>query len=92
MKNKLSEPNEQGYQFKVNEALTEYAHKKQYQTADRYLPSLKVTVLEAWKEGKLEAYLLVDEETNKAVDEAFGFEAAACSLDKYKLLVQYAEL
>ena len=83
-KPKLSEPNEQGYQFGINDSLTEYAHKEQNNWGN-ILPPIDVTVLEVWKNDKRISFLLVDEKTNTEIDEAFGFEAAAVALDKYKL-------
>ena len=50
-KPKLSEPNELGFQFGINESLTEYAHKKQPQWGGSSLPSVKITVLEVWKDA-----------------------------------------
>ena len=84
----LSEPNERGYRFGINKDLTEYAHQKQWQTANTYLPPVNITVLEAWKDDKLETYLLVDEKTNQAIKEAQGYEAAAVALDAFKLIEQ----
>lgn len=85
-KPKLTPPNQQGYQFGKNEALTEYAHKEQLQWGGSSLPSVNITVLEVWKDDKMEAYLLVDEATNATIDEQYGYEAAAVAIDKYKLL------
>ena len=85
-KPKLSEPNEMGFQFGINESLTDYAHKKQWQTATTFLPPINVTVMEVWKDDKLVTYLLVDDKTNEPIDEAQGFDAAACALDKHKFL------
>ena len=82
----LSEPNEMGFQFGINKSLTEYAHQKQYQDANIYLPSVDITVLEVWKDDKLQAYLIIDEKTNQPIDEASGFESAAVCIDKFKLL------
>ena len=88
---KLSEPNEAGYQFGINKDLTEYAHKEQNNWGN-ILPSVDITVLEVWKDGELVSYLLVDEKTNKEIDEASGFEAAAVALDKWKLAEQSDDL
>ena len=85
-KPKLSKPNEMGYQFGINKSLTEYAHQKQWQTADKFLPPVGITVLEVWKNDKREVYLLIDEKTNNTIDEQFGYEAAAVAIDKFKLL------
>ena len=90
-KPKLSEPNEMGFQFGINESLTDYAHKKQLQSANNYLPPINVTVMEVWKDDKLVTYLLVDEKTNEPIDEAQSFEAAAVALDKHKFLAQAQE-
>lgn len=90
-KPKLSEPNEMGFQFGINKSLTKYAHEKQWQTAARYLPSVNITVMEVWKDDKCVTYLLVNDETNEPIDEAQGFEAAACAIDKYKFLAQIQE-
>ena len=84
----LNEPNEKGYRFGINKGLTEYAHQKQWQTTNTYLPPVNITVLEAWKDDKLETYLLVDEKTNQAIKEAQGYEAAAVALDAFKLIAQ----
>lgn len=86
---KLSKPNEQGFQFGINKSLTDYAHKEIVQSATTSLPPIKVTVLEAWKDGRLSSFLLIDEETNQPIDEAFGFEAAAVAIDKHKLLAKF---
>ena len=85
-KPKLTPPNQQGYQFGKNESLTEYAHKEQPQWGGSSLPSVNITVLEVWKDDKREAYLLVDEKTNAAIDEQHGYEAAAVAIDKFKAL------
>ena len=87
-KPKLTEPNEMGYQFGKNESLTDYAHQKQWQTAEKFLPPVGITVLEVWKDDKREAYLLIDEKTNAAIDEQYGYEAAAVAIDKFKFLKQ----
>ena len=86
-KTKLSEPNEMGYQFGINKSLTEWAHNEQNNWGN-ILPGIKVTVLEVWKDGNLVSFLLVDEETNQAIDEAAGYEAAAVAIDKHKLIVK----
>jgi len=91
-KPKLSEPNELGYQFGINESLTKYAHDKQMQSANTYLPGVKITVMEVWKDDKLVAYLLVDEKTNQPLKEAQGYEAAAVDIDAYKILAQSKQL
>lgn len=85
---KLSEPNEMGYQFGIDYSLTEYAHKTQYNGGNE-LPSIGVTVLQVWKDDKCVAYLLIDEKTNKAIDEQQGYEAAAVAIDKHKLIIKF---
>lgn len=90
-KPKLSPPNELGFQFGIDEGLTEYAHQKQWQTANTFLPPIKITVLQVWKDDTCVSYLLIDEETNNPVKECFGYEAAACALDSFKFLEQSKE-
>ena len=85
-KPKLTDPNEMGYQFGKNEELTKYAHDEQLQWGGSFLPSVDITVLEVWKDDRREAYLLIDEKTNVAVDEQQGYEAAAVAIDKFKAL------
>lgn len=84
-KPKLSEPNDMGFQFGINEALTKYAHDEQVNWGNT-LPSLDVTVLEVWKDGNRVSYLLIDEKTNEPIREASGYEACACVLDVLKTL------
>lgn len=84
-KPKLSEPNEMGFQFGINESLTKYAHDEQPNWGNT-LPSLDVTVLEVWKDGNRVSYLLVDEKTNEPIREVGGYEACACALDALKVL------
>lgn len=83
-KKNLSDPNELGYQFGINSSLTEYAHKEQ-NNWDNILPAVDITVLEVWKDDKFITFLLIDEKTNKELQDTNGFEAAAVALDKYKL-------
>lgn len=84
-KPKLSEPNEMGFQFGIAEDLTKYAHERQEQWGNSHLPSLDITVLEVWKDDRLNAYLFIDEKTNQPVKEVtHGYEAAACALDAFK--------
>jgi len=87
-KPKLSEPNELGFQFGINESLTEYAHKKQPQWGGSSLPSVKITVLEVWKDDKNISYLLIDEDTNEPIKEAEGYEATAVAIDMFKTIKQ----
>lgn len=82
---KLSEPNELGYQFGINKSLTDWAHQEQNNWGN-IMPPVDITVLEVWKDKKLETYLLVDEKTNNPIDEAQGYEAAAVAIDKWKLI------
>ena len=82
---KLSEPNELGYQFGINKSLTEYAHASQPKWGGGDMPSVDITVLEVWKDNKFEAYLLVDEKTNKELKDYTDFESAAVGIDQYKL-------
>ena len=84
-KTKLSEPNELGYQFGINKSLTEWAHQEQNNWGN-ILPPVDITVLEVWKDGSLVTYLLVDEKTNKEIDEAQGYEATAVAIAKWKLI------
>ena len=84
-KTKLSEPNELGYQFGINKSLTDWAHQEQNNFGN-IMPSVDITVLEVWKDNKLETYLLIDEKKNKEIDEAQGYEAAAVAIDKWKLV------
>lgn len=86
-KPKLSEPNEMGFQFGINEPLTKYAHDEQQNWGNPF-PPLDVTVLEVWKDGDRVSYLLVDEKTNEPIREAVGYEACACVLDALKALKQ----
>ena len=86
-KPKLSEPNEKGFQFGINETLTKYAHDEQVNWGNT-LPSLDVTILEVWKDGNRVSYLLIDEKTNEPIREANGYEACACALDALKALKQ----
>ena len=87
-KPKLSEPNELGFQFGINESLTEYAHKEQPQWGGSSLPSVKITVLEVWKDDKKISYLLVDEDTNEPIKKAEGYEATAVAIDMFKAIKQ----
>lgn len=82
---KLSEPNEMGFQFGVNESLTEYAHKEQPQWGGEPMPSVGITVLEVWKDDERVSYLLVDEKTNQPMKESNGYEACAAAIDAFKL-------
>lgn len=84
-KPKLSEPNEMGFQFGINESLTEYAHKEQLNWGNT-LPSVDITVLEVWKDDNHISNLLMDEKTNSPLQECYGFEATACAIDKYKFV------
>ena len=85
---KLSEPNEMGFQFGINESLTDYAHKEQAQWGHSPLPAVDITVLEVWKDDERQSYLLVDEKTNQPVKEANGYEACAAAIDFFKLAKQ----
>ena len=87
-KPKLSEPNEAGYQFGIDKSLTDYAHKEVIQSATTSLPPVKITVLQVWKDDKHITNLLVDEKTNKVLQECHGFEATAVAIDKFKLIKQ----
>lgn len=90
-KPKLSPPNELGFQFGIDESLTEYAHKELEQWGGNVLPALKVTVLQVWKDDYHVSNLIVDEETNEPIKECFGFEATACMLDALKVLEKSKE-
>ena len=87
-KPKLSEPNEMGFQFGINESLTKYAHDEQPQWGGSSLPGVGITVMEVWKDDCRISYLLVDEKTNEPVKEAQGYEAAAVVIDMFKALKQ----
>ena len=87
-KPKLSEPNEQGFQFGINKELTKYTHESQPQWGGKDLPSVAVTVLEVWKDNKIVSYLLVDEKTNEPFKEVSGYEACTCAIDAFKLSKQ----
>ena len=87
-KPKLSEPNEIGYQFGIDTFLTDYAHKEQ-ENSGNLLPAVDIGVLQVWKDDKLIAYLLIDEENNIAIDESIGYEAALVAIDKYKLIKKF---
>lgn len=87
-KPKLSEPNEMGFQFGINESLTEYAHKEQFNCGN-VLPPIRLTVLEVWKDDKHVSNILVDEETNQPIDESNGYEATAVCIDKHKLIKKF---
>ena len=78
-----------GFQFGINKELTEYAHKKQPQWGGGSMPSVGITVMEAWKDGKLVSFILVDEKTNRPIKEAGGYEACAVAIDQYKLLKRF---
>ena len=82
---KLSEPNEMGFQFGINESLTEYAHKEQAKWGASPMPSVAITVMEVWKDDKRVSYLLVDDKTNQPLKEASGYEACAAAIDMFKL-------
>ena len=84
-KPKLSEPNELGFQFGVNEDLTKWAHDEQNNWGN-IMPPVKITVLEVWKDDVRQAYLLMDEETNQPLQDCNDYEAAAVAIDKYKLV------
>ena len=90
-KPKLSEPNEMGFQFGIDEELTNYAHREVVQTATKSLPAVKITVLQVWKDDKLVSRLLVDEKTNKPIEERADFEAAAVAIDKYRLILSFSD-
>lgn len=83
-KPKLTEPNEQGFQFGINTTLTQYAH-----TGHDNLPPIDITVVEVWKDDKRMAYLLIDEKTQQPVKEVdSGYEAAGCAIDALKFIKQ----
>ena len=82
-KPKLTEPNEKGFQFGINESLTKYAHEK---NVVANLPGVDITVLEVWKDDRRVA-LLFQNKKGEVIDEVTsGFESAACKLDAYKML------
>ena len=87
-KPKLSEPNELGFQFGIDESLTKYAHDEQPQWGGSSLPGVKITVLEVWKDDKKISYLLIDEDTNEPIKEAQGYESAAVAIDMFKAIKQ----
>lgn len=82
----LSPPNEQGYQFGIDESLTDYAHKEVVQDKNSSLPPIKATVVQVWKDDKMVSRILIDEETNNVLEDMPGFEAMAVAIDKYKLI------
>lgn len=73
-----------GMQFCKNESLTNWAHTEQNNWGNK-IPAVNITVLEAYKDGKFEAYLLIDEETNEPINEYFEYEACAVGIDILKL-------
>lgn len=83
-KPELSPPNEQGYQFGVDESLTKYAKTSQF-NAGNELPAIPYHVLQVWKDDKLVTRLIVDTKTNEPVFDENGYEACAAKLDMMKL-------
>lgn len=81
---KLSEPNELGYQFGIAEDLTDYAHRKQNNWGNN-LPSVKITVYEIWKDDHREGWMLIDEKNGNPLEDYTSYEACLCGIDKYKL-------
>ena len=80
-KPKLTPPNEKGFQFGVNDNLTKYAHKC----------GVTITAVEVWKDGRIVTMLLMNEETNEAMKECNGFEAAAVAIDAFAALKKFNE-
>lgn len=83
-KPKLTPPNEQGFQFGIDDSLTEYAQKSQFNGGNE-LPAIPYHVLQVWKDDKLVSRLIVDDNTNEPVADMPGFEAIAARLDVMKL-------
>ena len=81
----LTQPNELGFQFGINESLTEWAHQEQNNWGN-ILPAVDITILEVWKDNERKAYLLIDEKTNEPIDEGFEYEDCAARIDKWKLI------
>ena len=90
-KPKLTEPNEMGFQFCVNEDLTIYAKSAQLQWGCSTLPPVDITVLEVWKGNEFKTFLLVDGKTNKELCDVYGLESAAAKIDMYKLAKKIKE-
>ena len=86
-KPQLTPPNEQGYQFGVDEGLTKYAQTEQY-NAGNVLPAINYHVLQVWKDGNLASRLIVDSKTNKPVYDTGSYEAIAAHLDMMKLKIK----
>ena len=83
-KPKLTPPNEQGFQFGIDEGLTEYARSSQYNDGNE-LPAINYHVLRVYKDDSLVSMLVVDSKDNRPVKECKGLEACATYLDMLKL-------
>ena len=83
-KPKLTPPNENGFQFGVDESLTSYAKTEQFNVGNT-LPAIDYHVLQVWKDGNFVTRLIVDSKTNTPVKDLPGFEACAAHLDMMKL-------
>lgn len=83
-KPKLTSPNEQGFQFGLDNSLTEYAKSEQL-NGGNVLPAIDYHVLQVWKDDNLVTRMIVNSKTNEPVYEAPGFEACAAHLDIMKL-------
>ena len=86
-KPELSPPNEQGFQFGIDESLTKYAKTEQFNYGNP-LPAINYHVLQVWKDDNLVTRLIVDSKTNEPVDDVAGFEAVAAKLDLMKLKIK----
>ena len=90
-KPKLTEPNEMGFQFGINESLTKYAKSEQPQWGGSALPPLDITVLEVWKDNEFKTFLFVDNKTKKELCDVYGLGAAAAKIDIYKIEKRFKE-
>ena len=90
-KPKLTEPNEMGFQFGINETLTNYAKSEQPQWGGNALPPVDITVLEVWKDNEFTTFLFVDNNTTKELRDVYGLGAAAAKIDIYKIEKRFKE-
>ena len=90
-KPKLTEPNEMGFQFGINETLTNYAKSEQPQWGGNALPPVDITVLEVWKDNEFKTFLFVGNKTKKELCDVYGLGAAAAKIDIYKIETRFKE-
>ena len=90
-KPKLTEPNEMGFQFGINETLTNYAKSEQPQCLGNALPPVDITVLEVLKDDEFKTFLFVDNKTKKELCDVYGLGAAAAKIDIYKIEKRFKE-